>query len=402
MGVRLLALCLWNATLLSLASGFVHPPPYAAFIGRGSGPAIKSVSLMPSHMEARHQLVRPGFQVRYGAMPALLMISDGRKLGGRTNTFGWKLPLDQQRIGGGMVAGRGGGMFCHPKNSGKHFKFSTRTGPSPRLKGARPTVRSELRVFALADIELEIDACKKGAVVVSLLAGVTAVAFAFPLLMRPVAMATRGAASVMGIEGLWVQLRILLSWLLQLSPAGLWCAYSSALARGGVLGLALKGATASATSGAGDLVSQTLERGGKRTFTGLDLPRFLRFTVLGSLIAPWVHFWYVFLGQLRVPGTGLAVGLQKMAIDQLTFSPAFLVVTFGLLAMLEGRSMHSFKRQVRNEWAPVCRDMWVFWVPAKLLSFTMVPQHLCLLFDNFMGLFWSVYLSMAVTRSTAR
>jgi len=198
------------------------------------------------------------------------------------------------------------------------------------------------------------------------------------------------AALTLQFQSLAVRSKILLAWALSFSPAAAWAAYSAALSKGGMVGLALKGATASAAGGAGDCVSQALEGGGKGKF---DLERFARFTVLGSLVAPWVHFWYMFLGQLKLQGTVLAVGVQQMAIDQILFSPAFLAVTFGFLAVLEGRSFSSLKAQLKRDWAGVVCGMWIFWVPAKLASFTLVPLHLRVLFDNVLGLIWNTYLS---------
>ena len=80
--------------------------------------------------------------------------------------------------------------------------------------------------------------------------------------------------------------------------------------------------TSGALAGGGDVLCQVAIEG----VTPYDAARTARLTLLGTvLVAPLVHHWYGVLHRF-LPGTTAVVVVQRVAWDQLVFSPLFLSV----------------------------------------------------------------------------
>ena len=80
--------------------------------------------------------------------------------------------------------------------------------------------------------------------------------------------------------------------------------------------------TSGLLAGGGDALCQTAIEG----VVPYDAMRTVRFTVLGTfVVAPCVQAWYAWLNR-TLPGMTVAAVSQRVAWDQLVFSPAFLSV----------------------------------------------------------------------------
>ena len=121
--------------------------------------------------------------------------------------------------------------------------------------------------------------------------------------------------------------------------------------------------------------------------------RALTFTALGGLvIGPILHLWYSALGTL-VTGTGWAVAVKRLLLDQFLFAPPFLALVLGLLTALEG-DLSKVMPKLKQDWANVCISNWKLWVPFQLLNFRFVPPALTVAAANCCAVVWNVILSL--------
>ena len=76
----------------------------------------------------------------------------------------------------------------------------------------------------------------------------------------------------------------------------------------------------------------------KKSYLQLYIIRLARFTLLGGvLVGPALHYWYGFLSR-NISGKGLAASIQRLAADQLVFSPIFMSVFMSSVQILQGQS----------------------------------------------------------------
>ena len=134
---------------------------------------------------------------------------------------------------------------------------------------------------------------------------------------------------------------------------------------------------------------------------GLDLARSARFAAFGAAVqAPLFSFYFSSQDSMVDGALGLspvAAVLVKLAFDQLVWTPFFwLPVFFGGMALLEGRGARAALEAARDRgwgYTAVCRANWAVWVPVNLLTYSVVPLELRILWINSVSLLWTAYLS---------
>ncbi|CAN0439514.1 unnamed protein product [Pylaiella littoralis] len=149
----------------------------------------------------------------------------------------------------------------------------------------------------------------------------------------------------------------------------------------------------------------------------LDFKRLSIYTVLGAVwTAPVVHYWFdlleaAFKDKKKAAGTPplsfamrMFKALKMVTLDQAIGAPLVntgFMFLFTLAAALttgsgalEAGSQASTKLK-NNLWGTllVC---WRIWPVADMINFAFVPAKLRVLFVNFVGLGWNIYLSAAV------
>lgn len=107
------------------------------------------------------------------------------------------------------------------------------------------------------------------------------------------------------------------------------------------------------------------------------------------------HFWYGLLERLFGPSMTLRTSLLKMACDQVLFSPlevsSFLVWTH----VLERRKAPTLGQKLRADLPTTLLTSYLFWMPASLLNFYVVPFHLRALYTGTMCVVWDTFMSFA-------
>mmetsp|Transcript_26320 Transcript_26320/g.25166 ORF Transcript_26320/g.25166 Transcript_26320/m.25166 type:complete len:225 (+) Transcript_26320:132-806(+) len=125
---------------------------------------------------------------------------------------------------------------------------------------------------------------------------------------------------------------------------------------------------------------------------GIDYWRVLKFTGIGTFfVGPTLHYWYGFLS-LKFPGSTLLNTIQRLAVDQLIFAPCFIPTFFAVILILDGKPELIFDK-IKNEWLSTMKTNFAVWVPAMFINFKFVPPTLQVLFSNFIGFGWNIYLS---------
>merc|ERR1711957_9449 len=162
--------------------------------------------------------------------------------------------------------------------------------------------------------------------------------------------------------------------------------------------------TSGMISGSGDLVCQYIDFQNKKIDDGKsgekdflpDMARTGRFVLLGSvLVAPVVHVWYGMIMR-RFPGTSLQAVFKRTATDQFFFAPMFLPTFMLNLMILEGRPLSEILEKLKNDMPETLLANWALWIPAMFLNFRFIPIKWQVLFSNFVGFVWNIYLSWKV------
>ena len=136
----------------------------------------------------------------------------------------------------------------------------------------------------------------------------------------------------------------------------------------------------------------------------IDWHRTGRFLLIGAFwVAPATHLWYGFLSTRLVPGAATPKRVVKrLFLDQFGAAPVFAPTFMGLLWLLEGKSLSEVKSDIIKAGPTLVTSNWKLWIPAMGLMFSIVPLKFQVVYSNFVGLVWTVYLSYASTRLSSQ
>jgi len=132
----------------------------------------------------------------------------------------------------------------------------------------------------------------------------------------------------------------------------------------------------------------------------IDWMRTGRFFVIGAFwVAPTCHVWYGFLSTRLIPGVSTPKRVvQRLFLDQFGAAPFFCSAFMGLLWLLEGKPPSDVKADLIEAGPTLVTSNWKLWIPAMGFMFSFVPLKFQVVYSNFVGLVWTVYLSYASTR----
>ncbi|MBN3304268.1 PXMP2 protein, partial [Amia calva] len=147
----------------------------------------------------------------------------------------------------------------------------------------------------------------------------------------------------------------------------------------------------------GNLLSQWLDRRrkGKGGSPGKDLD-FLgpaRFAIYGLCVTgPLSHYFYHFL-EVLVPSSVPYCMVKRLLLDRLIFAPAFLLLFFVIMNVLEGKNWSALQGKVRSGYWTALKMNWKVWTPFQFININYVPVQFRVLFANLVALFWYAYLA---------
>ncbi|KAI1187072.1 hypothetical protein F5B17DRAFT_401161 [Nemania serpens] len=192
---------------------------------------------------------------------------------------------------------------------------------------------------------------------------------------------------------------------------------------------------ATALSSLSNVLAQILECYRDEQPFAFDTALFLRFVIVALLTAPPNYMWQQLLERTfpayerkppadsprdlekqraaTTPEAGAGAGpqpktkprlnvrntLAKWFIDCITVGAIFNTVAFFvLMGVLKGQPAAVIARNVRTETIPVIVAGYKIWPFASIVSFSCVPVERRIVFLNFVGLLWGIYMSLVASR----
>lgn len=131
-----------------------------------------------------------------------------------------------------------------------------------------------------------------------------------------------------------------------------------------------------------------------------DFERLTRFMSYGFLMAPVQFQWFGALSRW-LPITkqrAFVPALQRVAMDQLIFSPISLACFFTFMTVAEGGGKRAVIKKFQEVYVPALRANYVLWPAVQIINFRVMPIQLQIPFVSTIGIAWTAYLSM--TNST--
>lgn len=147
-------------------------------------------------------------------------------------------------------------------------------------------------------------------------------------------------------------------------------------------------------SGAGDVLQQRyqLTSGGLSSF---NRGRTCRMSAAGGVTGVICHYWYIWLDRVLM-GHSPAIVLRKVLLDQLVFSPVFIVSFLASFELLRGNGPDGIARTVRSKFLELYKAEWTVWPAAQAFSFYALSTKYRVLWDNVVSLGYDTYTSYIV------
>lgn len=155
--------------------------------------------------------------------------------------------------------------------------------------------------------------------------------------------------------------------------------------------IATKCATGGALFGLGDLTVQRHKRA--KQGTPVDIGRTAEMAFWGGTFNSGVgHLWYNFVEQIAgLPGP-LGI-VQRVAFDQLLWTPLIDVAFFSYHALVRGRGFSGVRQEVGDKLWPTLVQNWKVWPLVHCVTYCFVPLHLRVVWVAAVGVCWSTFLS---------
>ncbi|KPP64768.1 peroxisomal membrane protein 2-like [Scleropages formosus] len=107
---------------------------------------------------------------------------------------------------------------------------------------------------------------------------------------------------------------------------------------------------------------------------------------------PISHYFYQLL-ELLVPSSAPCCMVKRLLLDRLVFAPAFLLLFFVVMNILEGNKWPALQAKLRVSYWPALIMNWKVWTPFQFININFVPVQFRVLFANLVALFWYAYLA---------
>jgi protein Mpv17 len=162
-----------------------------------------------------------------------------------------------------------------------------------------------------------------------------------------------------------------------------------------------KSTTSFFTFGMGDYLCQIMQNekteGGKNSWrerlTNVQMMRIIKQASFGFLITPYFHFNWSYLIPKLFPKKNMISTVKTLVYSQFVSSPIYLFLFFAYLDALSGKSFNEFLTNYQNKFQHAFFNNLKVWPLANAISFLYIPSEWRILFGNFVGIFWNIYLS---------
>ena len=127
-----------------------------------------------------------------------------------------------------------------------------------------------------------------------------------------------------------------------------------------------------------------------------DFERLTRFMAYGLMMAPVQWLWYNRLNNW-FPMTKAAAtvpAMQRVAMDQLMYTPISLSVFFTFMTIAEGGGKSAVLKKFQDVYVPTLRANYMLWPTVQIINFRLMPIQLQIPFVNTISIAWTAYLSL--------
>lgn len=191
---------------------------------------------------------------------------------------------------------------------------------------------------------------------------------------------------------------------------------------------------AAALSSTSNILAQLLEAYREQQPFAFDTPHFVRFVILAFLTAPPNYVWQQFLersfpayehqaplrdveSQMKEKDDDVGLGsdqaasavhkprlnikntLSKWFIDCITLGALMNTAAFFILmGLLKNQAVAQIAHNIRTQTIPLIVAGYKIWPFASIISFSCIPVERRIVFLNFVGLLWGIYMSLVAAR----
>jgi len=156
--------------------------------------------------------------------------------------------------------------------------------------------------------------------------------------------------------------------------------------------LATKIATGFTLFGVGDIAMQRNNEN-KDKAAQIDLYRCAKMSVWGGFFnAAMGHAWYNIVEHL-VSARGSYGIFQKICFDQLLWTPFIDAGFFSYSALVDGRGVRGVVDDLREKYWVTLKQNWKVWPMVHVITYSLVPLHLRVVWVTTVGVCWSMFLS---------
>ncbi len=127
----------------------------------------------------------------------------------------------------------------------------------------------------------------------------------------------------------------------------------------------------------------------------IDWQRVGAFGSTSLILAPTVHYWYIFLDSVKAGSRALLM-CKKLAFDAVIFSPLYILLFYCFQSVFERRHYTECLQKLHTNGPVLWVTESITWIPIQLVNFRFVPLTYRVLYDNavsfcFDTLYSSVY-----------
>ncbi|XP_063215854.1 mpv17-like protein [Bacillus rossius redtenbacheri] len=117
-----------------------------------------------------------------------------------------------------------------------------------------------------------------------------------------------------------------------------------------------------------------------------DKGSLVRYAIVGNTIYPtMLYTWYKWLDK-RFVGTAARTVVKKLVLDQLIFTPPVIIAFYISMSILERKD--DIFEECKTKLLPTFKTSCLFWPPAQLLNFLLVPPAARVVFVGGCALVW--------------
>ena len=135
----------------------------------------------------------------------------------------------------------------------------------------------------------------------------------------------------------------------------------------------------------------------KPSLKGYNYQRTLNMVLIGGVFsAPLLHLWYVKWAPNIISKVTSNPNLQPVVgviADQFFFTPPLMGSFLFISEYLKEYNPRNAIKALQNKMWTGLKTNWTVWPPVQLINFTVIPSQFRVPFVNFVGLFWTIYLS---------